>query len=200
MSDINDVVDNLAAYSVKPVLDDNLWTYFGYKKRPKRGAIFSKLVPEKHELENFILQQVITMSIIDTLFGIKHSKLDEKDKLLLAVGLLDRTIKATKHMISPDDFVANLIDLYEKYLKSDKNKIYAPVIAKSKKQLSKKNFAKFMVGTTYIFSHRNEGHCFLDSDIVTKNINKYKKLENKLQIDKSVDKYVETLLEKVIRN
>jgi len=66
-TDINDLVEYLASTAMRPLLDDEVWRAYGYKKRPKSGNILHKLFPDKFELEDFITKEVLTMGLIDVL-------------------------------------------------------------------------------------------------------------------------------------
>lgn len=69
-TDINDLVVFLAGTAMKPLLNDEIWQNYGYKKRPRKGNIWNRVFPKKFELENLITKEVLTMGLIDVLTGI----------------------------------------------------------------------------------------------------------------------------------
>lgn len=188
-TDINDLVEYLAGTAMRPLLDDELWRVYGYKKRPKSGNAWHKLFPDKFELEDFITKEVLTMGFIDVLNGIKKSKASSEEKLLISLGVLDQFISTTQHMFTPDSFVDNLLSSYASYIKCDKSKIHEAVIVKSKDVLDKKNFARFMVGTiTLLGTSERGGDYFLNSAILKDTIDKTS-LENKLKLSMPEEMY-----------
>ncbi|OGK62271.1 hypothetical protein A2334_02415 [Candidatus Roizmanbacteria bacterium RIFOXYB2_FULL_38_10] len=200
-TDINDLVEYLASTAMRPLLDDEVWRAYGYKKRPKSGNILHKLFPDKFELEDFITKEVLTMGLIDVLNGVKKSKISSDEKLLIALGVLDQFISTTKHMFDPNSFVDNLLTAYDSYTKSDKAKIHEPVIVKSKDVLNKKNFAKFMVGTISLLgTSSHEGDYFLKSSVLKDTIDNTS-IENKLKLsmpEEMYRKYGDMLSKKVL--
>lgn len=180
--DVNDLVEYLAGTAMRPLLDDEVWRAYGYKKRPKSGSAWHKLLPDKFELEDFITKEVLTMGLIDVINGIKKSKVTSDEKLLISLGVLDQFITTTKHMFDPDSFMNNLLSSYDSYTKCDKSKVHEPIIIKSKDILNKKNFAKFMVGTiTLLGTSPHDGDYFLKSSILKDTINNAT-FENKLKL------------------
>lgn len=187
--DINDLVEYLAATAMRPLLDDEVWRAYGYNKRPKSGSVWHKMFPDKFELEDFITKEVLTMGLIDTLNGVKKSKLSFDEKLLVSLGVLDQFISTTKHMFGPDSFIDNLMTSYASYVKNDKSKVHEPVILKSKDVLNKKNFTKFMVGTiTLLGISPHEGDYFLKSSVLKDTIDNTT-FENKLKISMPEEMY-----------
>src|SRR3989344_2720433 len=84
-TDINDLVLKLSVIGMKPLLDDEVWQCYGYKKIPKKGLIVSKMFPNK--LEDFITKEILTLGLIDVLNGIKKSNKTSDTKLLLSIGI-----------------------------------------------------------------------------------------------------------------
>ena len=171
-TDINDLVSYLTGTSMKPLLDDDLWRCYGYRKRPVSGAIFSKLFPKRHELENFITKEVLTMGIIDVLNGIKKSNLSPDDKLLVSLGVVDQFLVTTKHLFTDEIFMDNLFTAYDSFLKSEKSKLYTPSILKAKTILNKQDFAKYMVGTIRLLSEEHVEDFLLKSNALRDTINR----------------------------
>ena len=200
--DINDLVIFLAATGMKPLLSDEIWQCYGYRKRPKKGNIWNRLFPKMFELENFISREVLIMGLVDILNGIKKSSETRDTKLLLAVGVIDQFLDTTKHLFSSDEFMENLFSTYTSYLKSDKTKLHKPIILKSKEVLNKKDFAKFMVGTIKLLAIEHADDFLLKSDYI-KNIIEKSSKENKLKIsmtDEMYKKYVPILEEKILNS
>jgi hypothetical protein len=198
--DINDLVLLLVATAVKPLLDDEIWQCYGYKKRPKHGNIWNKIFPKMFELESFVSKELITMGLIDTLNGIKKSTDTLDTKLLISIGVIDQFLSITKHMLPTDMFMENLFTSYSSYLKSRKSKIYEPIILKSKNILNKKNFAKFMVGTIKLLAINHTDDFLLKSDYIKDIIEKSSK-ENKLKISMPSqihEKYISLIREKIL--
>ena len=61
ITDINNLTLFLAVAGMKPLLNDEVWQCYGYKKRPKKGNIWNKIFPKMFELENFISKEILTM-------------------------------------------------------------------------------------------------------------------------------------------
>lgn len=201
ITDINDLVLSLAVMAMKPLLNDEVWQCYGYKKRPKHGNMWNKIFPKMFGLENFISKEILTMGLIDVLNGVKKSTETPDTKLLISIGVVDQFLSTTKHMFSHDLFMENLFSTYASYLKSEKSKIHEPVILKSKDVLNKKDFAKFMVGTIKLLAIEHADDFLLKSDYIKGVIEKSSK-ENKLKIsmpDEMYKKYV-PLVEKNILN
>lgn len=173
---------------MKPLLSDEIWQCYGYKKRPIKGAIWTKLFPKKFALDNFISREVLTMGLIDVLNGIKKSDVPDETKLLIAVGVVDQFLSTTKNMFRTEDFMQNLFSAYASYLKSDKSKLHEPIILKSKDVLDKKDFAKFMVGTIKLLAIEHANDFLLKSDYI-KDVIEKSSPENKLNISMSDEDY-----------
>jgi len=200
ITDINDLVLNLTVLAMKPLLNDEVWQCYGYRKRPKHGNIWNKFFPKMFALENFISKEVLTMGLIDVLNGIKKSTETPDTKLLISVGVIDQFLSTTKHMFPADLFMENLFSTYASYLKSEKSKIHEPIILKSKDVLDKKDFAKFMVGTIKLLAIEHADDYLLKSDYIKSVIEKSAK-ENKLKIsipDELYKKYVPLIEEKIL--
>jgi hypothetical protein len=84
-------------------------------------------------------------------------------------------------MFSADVFMENLFSTYDSYLKSKSSEIHEPIILKSKKFLSKKDFAKFMIGTINLLAMENKNGFFLRDNYI-KNIIEKSSKENQLRI------------------
>ena len=166
ITDINDLVLSLAVVARKPLLNDEVWQCYGYKKRPRQGNMWNKIFPKMFELENFISKEILTMGLIDVLNGIRKSTETSDTKLLISIGVVDQFLSTTKHMFSLDLFMENLFSTYASYLKSEKSKIHEPVILKSKDVLNKKDFAKFMVGTIKLLAIEHAEDFVLKSDYI----------------------------------
>jgi len=204
ISDINVLVLFLAVTATKPLLDDKVWQCYGYTKRPKHGDIWSKIFPKRFELEDFISREILTMGLIDVLNGIKKSQQKSDIKLLLSIGVIDHILSVTKHVFPPDLFMENLFSTYDSYLKSEKSKIYEPIILKAKNVLNERDFAKFIVGTIRLFTHEADDY-LLNSDYIKSFIDKSdiekSAKERRLKISMSEEmykKYVPLIEEKIL--
>lgn len=200
IADINDLVLSLAVMAMKPLLNDEVWQCYGYKKRPRHGNMWNKIFPKMFELENFISREILTMGLIDVLNGIKKSTETSDTKLVISIGMVDQFLSTTKHMFPSDLFMENLFSTYASYLKSEKSKIHEPVILKSKDVLNKKDFAKFMVGTIKLLAIEHAENFLLKSDYIKGVIEKSSK-ENKLKIsmpDEMYKKYTPLIEEKIL--
>lgn len=188
ITDINDLAVFLAATAMKPVLSDEIWQCYGYRKKPKHGAIWDRIFPKMFALENFISREVLTMGLIDVLNGIKKSDVPDDTKLLIAVGVVDQFLSTTKNMFKTEDFMQNLFSAYASYLKSGKSKLHEPIILKSKNVLDKKDFAKFMVGTIKLLAIEHADDFLLKSDYI-KGVIEKSSPESKLNISMSDEDY-----------
>jgi len=200
ITDINDLVLILTTLAIKPLLSDEVWQCYGYRKRPKHGNIWDKFFPKMFALENFISKEVLTMGLIDVLNGIKKSTETPDTKLLISVGVIDQFLSATKYMFPADSFMENLFSTYASYLKSEKSKIHEPIILKSKDVLDKKDFAKFMVGTIKLLAIEHGDDYLIESDYIKSIIEKSAK-NNKLKIsisDEMYKKYVPLIEDKIL--
>jgi len=201
-TDINDLTLFLAGTAMKPLLRDDLWQCYGYKKRPKVGLIFSKMFPKKYELENFITREVLTMSFIDLFNGIKKSKVSSDTKLLISIGVLDHFFSTTKHLFTPDIFMDNLFATYNSYLQGSPSKLHEPIIIKAKDVLGKKDFAKFMVGTIQLLTAEQVDDYLLKSDYLKDVIDESSiRAETKLNIEmpkETYEKYGSLISEKIL--
>lgn len=200
ITDINDLVLQLAVMAMKPVLNDEVWQCYGYKKKPKHGSIWDKIFPKMFALENFISKEILTMGLIDVLNGIKKSTEASDTKLVISIGVVDQFLSTTKNMFPSDLFMENLFSTYASYLKNEKSKIHEPVILKAKDILDKKDFAKFMVGTIKLLLNAHAGDFLLKSDYIKGVVEKSSK-ENKLKIsipDEMYKKYLPLIEEKIL--
>jgi len=148
INDINELVDVLTGIVVQLILNDDIWKKFGFKKRPRKGHVWHRIFPKKFELNNLIIRETITMGLIDTFNGIKKSNLPIEIKLLISTGLIDRTLPTISHLFDAEVFIDNLISTYHSCSSCEKSNFHEPFIHKSKDILSKKDFAKFLVGVT----------------------------------------------------
>jgi len=200
ITDIDDLVVFLAGTGMKPLLKDEIWQCYGYKKRPRKGNIWNKMFPKKFELENFITKEVLTMGLVDVLNGIKKSTATSDTKLLISIGVLDQFLSTTKHLFSSDSFMENLFSTYASFLKSDKSKLHEPIILKAKDVLDKKDFAKFMVGTVKLLAIEHADDFLLNSNYIKDAIDN-SSIENKLKIslpEEMYKKYRALLSEKIL--
>lgn len=200
ITDINDLVLNLAVMAMKPVLNDEVWQCYGYRKKPKHGSVWDKFFPKMFALDNFISKEILTMGLIDVLNGIKKSTEAPDTKLLISVGVVDQFLSTTKHMFPSDLFMENLFSAYASYLKSEKSKIHEYSILKSKDVLDKKDFAKYMIGTIKLLAMEHTDDFLLKSDYIKSFVEKSFK-ENKLSIsmsDEMYKKYVPLIDEKIL--
>lgn len=199
--DINDLVLFLAATAMKPALNDEIWQCYGYRKKPKHGAIWDRLFPKKFALENRIAREVLTMGLIDVLNGIKKTNLTSDTKLLVTVGVIDQFLFTTKGLFKAEDFMRNLFSSYASYLKSDSSKLHEPIILKSKEILNKKDFARFMVGTIKLLAVEHADDFLVKSEYI-KDVVEKSSMENTLKISMSNEEYQQyaPLLEEKILN
>ncbi len=180
ITDINDLVLSLAVLAMKPLLSDEVWQCYGYKKRPKHGNIWNRISPKIFELENFIQKELIVMGLIDVFNGVKKSTENSDTKLLISIGIVDQFLSLPNNK-SHELFMENLFSTYDTYLKSEKSKIHEPIILKAKDVLGKKDFAKFMVGTIRLVAIHNTGDFLLKSDYI-KDVIEKSSTEGKLDI------------------
>ena len=200
ITDINDLVLQIAVMTMRPVLNDEVWQCYGYKKKPKHGSMWDKIFPKMFALENFISQELLIMGLIDVLNGIKKSNETPDTKLLISIGVIDQFLTTTEHMFSSELFMKNLFSSYTSCLKSGKSKIHEPIILKSKDVLDKKDFAKFMVGTIKLLAIEHADDYLLKSDYIKSVVEKSSK-ENKLKIsmpDEMYKKYVPLIEGKIL--
>lgn len=190
ITDINDLVLFLTSTAMKPLLNDEIWQCYGYKKRPVKGNMWNKLFPKKFELENLITKEILTMGLIDVLNGIKKSDKTLETKLLISIGIIDQFLSTTKHLFSSNLFMENLFSTYTSFLRSDKSKLHEPFILKAKDALEKKNFAKFMIGTIKLLAIEQHDDFILNSNYI-KNAVDNSAVENELKISMSKEKWRE---------
>lgn len=187
IDDINDLVVVLAGIGVKPLLNDEIWQCYGYRKRPVKGNIWNKLFPKIFSLQNFISKEVLTMGLIDILNGIKKSAESHKVKLLLMVGVTDQFLATTGHIFPPDEFMENLFSSYKSYSQDSKSGLHGPIILKAKDVLDKKDFARFMVGTIKLLAAAKDDF-LLRSNLIKDTIDKSAK-KNQLRLSMSKEMY-----------
>jgi len=108
ITDINDLVLQIAVMAMRPVLNDDVLQCYGYKKKPKHGSMWDKIFPKMFALENFISQELLIMGLIDVLNGIKKSNETPDTKLLISIGVIDQFLTTTEHMFSSELFMKNL--------------------------------------------------------------------------------------------
>lgn len=201
ITDINDLVIFLTGTAMQPILNDEIWQKYGYKKRPRRGNIWSRLFPKKFELENLITKEILTMGLIDTLNGIKKSNVSLDNKLLIAIGVIDQTLSTTSHLFETRVFIENLLSTYKACSSCEKSKLHESFILKTKDILRKKDFAKFLVGTIALLGTLPFAEDLLLKSDYLKNVIDNATLENKLKVGLSEDKfqeYAKLLSEKIL--
>jgi len=198
--DINELVLRLAVSGMKPLLGNEIWQCYGFRKRPSHGAFLDRIFPKKFELENYIAKEILTLGLIDILNGIKKTTEDSKTKLLLSSGVIDHFLATTKHLFPSEVFMENLFTTYASILKTDKGRKHEPIILKARGTLNKKNFARFMVGTIQLLSFGAEDDYLLSTDNIKDIIEKSSK-ENQLEVTMydMFKKYSPLILEKILK-
>lgn len=203
ITDINDLVLFLTSMALKPLLIDEIWQNFGYRKRPKKGRIWSRLFPKKFKLENLIMKDLLTMGLIDTLNGIKKSSKLIDTQLVISIGVIDKFLSTIKYLFDPIPFMDNLFSIYSSFAICENLKSHEPFILKSKNILNKKHFAKFLVGIITLLGMSTYTDGFLIKNDYIKEIIDDSFCKNKLQIDmsdKMCEKYVNLVLEKILNS
>jgi len=191
MTDINKEAEYIIGAIASVITDDDLWKNYGYKKRPKRGLIFSKFFKKQTELENHIVKVVIAMSFIDLIKALNKSKLDKTEKLALLMLVTDRVNAVTKQILPTDEIVQFTIEKYEECEKNNTKEICLPFTRE--KSLSKNNFAKFMAGTISMFSTQKLDYFLMDSEQLVKRYNKIDKLSEEYKLkDLKNEEYTKT--------
>ncbi len=190
-SDINDLVSFLALSAMNPLLSDEMWQLFGFKKCPKRGSKWSELFPMKFELEDLITEEILTMALIDTLCGIKKSAASYDTKLLISIGVIDRFISTMGHKFEGDSLMKNLFNTYASFLNSEGSELHMPIISKGREILSAKDFSKFLVGiTSLVGTPLFLGSYLLNTDDIVETINN-SSTTNRLSVDLPKEFYQE---------
>jgi hypothetical protein len=201
ITDINDLVDFLTGIAMQPITKDEMWQNYGYKKLPRRGNIWNRLFPKIFELENLITRELLTMGLVDTLNGIKRSSISPENKLWLSIGIIDRTLPTISHLFNSRVFIENLISSYASYSSCEKSKAHEAFILKAKDILTKKDFAKYMVGTIRLLGTHSCAENLLINSEKIKNVIENAKIENRLKIGLSEDniqEYTKILSEKIL--
>lgn len=201
ITDINDLVLFLSGTAMHPLLTDEIWQNFGYKKCPKKGNIWSKLFHKKFELENLITKEILTMGLIDTLDGIKKSNKSTDIQLLISIGVIDKFLSTTKHLFDSFSFMENLFSTYSSFTTCEKSRLHELFILKAKDILNKKHFAKFLVGITALLGTPPYADNFLIKSGYIKEVVDNSSAENKLKIDmpeETYKKYGRLISEKII--
>ena len=90
--DINEISFLATGWVFEVLIDDTIWTNFGFEGKPKRGKLFDFLVSkERLRLEKFLMNEVAAMSIVDVAQAAKSLdtyKMDTCDyRSLLLCGL-----------------------------------------------------------------------------------------------------------------
>ena len=186
---------------MQPILKDEIWQNYGYKKRPRKGNIWNRLFPKKFELENLITRELLTMGLIDTLNGIKKSSISSENKLLISIGVIDRTLPAISHLFDTHVFMENLVSTYNSCFSCEKSKVHEPFILKAKDVLQKKDFAKYMVGTIALLGTPPFAEDILINSEYIKNLIENATIENQLKMGLSEDifqEYTKILSEKIL--
>jgi len=198
ITDINKLVDTLTSICAGCLLDDECWKCYGYKKRPKKGTVWIKLF--HLELQQYITKELLTMSFIDVLSGIKKSKVTSTIKLLLSIGVLDRIY--TTHILNTDSFMENVFITNEALLKKVNSKNHDLIIYKASGILNEKDLAKFAVGTIRLLLHEHPYNFIADSDYVSRLVDNSSVIEtDKLHIEmpkELFDKYAPLIKEKIL--
>ena len=200
ITDVNNLVLFLAATAMQPLLNDEVWQCYGYKRRPRHGNIWNEIFPKMFALENFITKEILTLGLIDVLNGVEKTTESTDTKLLILVGVVDQFLSTTKHLFSSDLFMENLFYTYAAYLTSEKSKIHEPVILKAKDILNEKDFARFMVGTIKLLAIEDDDDFLLRSDYIKGVVEKSSK-KNKLKIsmtDEAYRKFVPVIEKKIL--
>lgn len=201
ITDINDLALSLSGTAMRPLLTDEIWRNFGYKKRPKKGNIWSKLFPKKFELENLITKEILTMGLIDTLDGIKKSNKSTDTQLLISIGVVDRFLSVTKHLFYFPSFMENLFSTHSSFITCEKSRLHELFILRAKNILNKKHFVKFLVGITALLgTPPYTGNFLIKSDYI-KEVVDNSPAENKLRIDileETYEEYSHLIAEKII--
>ena len=158
------------------LLDDETWKLFGYKKRPKRGAIFSRLFPKKYELDNFIFRHFFILGVIDVLNGIKKSKQSYYNKTIVILNFFEEVDVLSKNTDCLTDLLKDLPTAYDIYKESNPKNLYEPYLSKSENVLGSTNSARFLIGISKIQFERmlmdiSAKDFFLSSDRVAELIN-----------------------------
>ena len=201
ITDINDLVLFLSGTAMRPLLTDEIWQNFGYKKCPKKGNIWNRLFPKKFELENFITKEILTMGLIDTLEGIKKSNKPTDIQLLILIGVIDKFLSATRHLFDSPSFMENLFSTYSSFTTCEKSKLHELFIFKAKDILNKKHFAKFLVGITVLLGTPPYAGNFLIKSDYIKEVVDGSLAGNKLKIDMTEEtckEYGRLISEKII--
>ncbi|MBU0710955.1 hypothetical protein KKA87_03390 [bacterium] len=201
ITDINDLILFLSGTAMHPLLTNEIWQKFGYKKRPKKGNILTKLFPKYFALYNLITREILTMGLIDTLDGIKKSNKSTDIQLLISIGVIDKFLSTTKHLFDPSLFMENIFSTYTSFTKCERSKLYELFVFRAKDILNNEYFAKFLVGITALLgTPPYTGNFLIKSDYI-KEIVDASPVENKLKIDMTKEtyyKYGHLISEKII--
>ncbi len=192
---INSLIKNLTAISFEPRLSNQVWQNYSFNKMPERGNIWYRLFPKKFKLENLIGKELLMMSLLDVLNGIKKSNNNLEDKVLILLGVIDQFISVVKIYFPTNIFMEEFFLTYDLYLNSGKEEVCSSIILNNQKTLNKKDFAIFMIGTiktTYLSGNEN---FLLNTDLI-KNLVERQFTEDKLDLymsDEQSKKYVDLL-------
>lgn len=80
-------VINVVGFASGMVMDNDVWRLFGYKKRPKRGNMFTKFVSEKRLIpEKFLLRELFLVCIANAIEFLNN---ESEDKDLILKRIID---------------------------------------------------------------------------------------------------------------
>lgn len=201
ITNINDLVLFLSGAVTHTLLADNMWQKFGFKRRPKKGNIWNRIFPNKYALDILITKEIITMCLIDVLNGIKKSTKSKKDKILIAIGVIDKFLYSTEHFFDHSILMTNIFDTYSKFLNSEQSKHHEIFIDRAKLILNKKQFVIYTIGIIKLLSIPSiSGDILLISDDIKDIIND-SSTENKLEVKMPKEIYIEyepMIIEKIL--
>lgn len=200
IADINDLVSYLTAKGTKPLLYDEIWKCYGFKKRPSHKSKLNSLLGKNFDLENNIIKEVLTMGLVDIINGIRKSKESRVTKLLITLGVIDQFLSMTKNVIIPDQLIESFLYTYENYRANSKTDLHALIVYKIKNKLNKRDFLKFLAGTEKLLALKANGDFLIKSDYITKiieNSYKYRKL-NLMMTGDEYEKYSSLIKERIL--
>jgi hypothetical protein len=186
--DINELVLHITARGTGPLMLDEVWRCYGFKRKPSYKKLLTRIFRKSCELENYIIKEVLIMGLVDIINGIRKSRESRATKLLISLGVIDQFISMTKHIITPDHLLESLLYTYESYLVTDKQNLRSLIVYQARNKLRKQDFVKFMEGTDKLLALKSNGDFLVKSDQIKEVIeNSYK--DKKLDISMSVEEY-----------
>ncbi len=188
IKDINKLVLHLVEESFRPLLEDKIWSFYGFGKKPLSHGIVRRIFFKKCRLESFIIREVLIMVLVDIINGIKKSRESFVTKQLIMLGIIDRYLLITKNLFSQEQLLENLLYVYENYLLTEKKNLHSLIVYKAGYNLNKGDFAKFLKGTEKLLSLMPNGDFLLSSDYIKKIIESSRK-EKKLNLTLSPEEY-----------